>query len=171
MVDVSHKTATVRRAVAAALVRMDAATRALVVGGQLPKGEVLATARIAGIQAAKDTARLIPLCHPLSLSHVGVEFAPVGDDALRITAEARTTGPTGVEMEALVAASVAGLCVYDMIKARCRSASLEMVRLLHKSGGKTGPWDAGDETVRPDPDNDPVNDPDNDPDRGPGNAP
>jgi len=142
MVDVSQKPTTVRRAVATARVRLDAETRALLLAGALPKGEVLATARIAGIQAAKETSRLIPLCHPLPLSFVGVEFAPEGDDALRLTAEARTSGPTGVEMEAMVAASVAGLCVYDMVKARCRSASLEDVRLLHKSGGKSGEWNA-----------------------------
>jgi len=142
MVDVSQKPATVRVARARALVRLDAATRDLVVAGRLPKGEVLAVARIAGIQAAKDTARLIPLCHPLALTHVGVEFAPQGSDALEVVSEARTTGPTGVEMEAMVAASVAGLCVYDMVKARCRDARLEDVRLLHKSGGKSGEWNA-----------------------------
>lgn len=142
MVDVSQKPATVRVARARALVRLDAATRDLVVAGRLPKGEVLAVAKIAGIQAAKDTARLIPLCHPLALTHVGVEFAPLGSDGLEVVSEARTTGPTGVEMEAMVAASVAGLCVYDMVKARCRDARLEDVRLLHKSGGKSGEWNA-----------------------------
>lgn len=144
MVDVSQKPTTVRRAVAGARIRLDVDTRALLLAGALPKGEVLATARIAGIQAAKETSRLIPLCHPLPLSFVGVEFAPEGDDALAITAEARTSGPTGVEMEAMVAASVAGLCVYDMVKARCRGARLEDVRLLHKSGGESGEWNAAD---------------------------
>lgn len=142
MVDVSHKAATARRAVAEAVLRMDGPTRALLMAGQLPKGEALAVARIAGIQAAKDTARLIPLCHPLPLSQVAVEFAADGEDAVRITAEARTTGPTGVEMEALVAASLAGLALYDMVKGRCRGAVLEHVRLLHKSGGKSGDWHA-----------------------------
>ena len=109
--------------------------------GQLPKGEALAVARIAGIQAAKETPRLIPLCHTLSLSQVAVDFAPLGDDAVRITAEAKTTGPTGVEMEALVAASVAALTLYDMCKALCRGATVEQVRLVHKSGGKSGAWE------------------------------
>ena len=105
------------------------------------KGEALAVARIAGIQAAKDTARLIPLCHPLPLSSVAVDFETVDDDALRITAEARTVAATGVEMEALTAAAVAALCLYDMTKALCRGAVVERVQLLHKSGGKSGSWD------------------------------
>ena len=142
MVDVASKPATARRAVAEALVRLDADTRALLFSGQLEKGEALAVARLAGIQAAKDTARLVPLCHPLPLSHVAVELAPHGDDAVRITASAGTVAPTGVEMEAMVAASVAALTVYDMVKARCRGAVIECVRLLHKSGGKSGTFDA-----------------------------
>lgn len=142
MVDVSGKPASARRAVAEALVRLDADTRALLFAGQLPKGEALAVARVAGIQAAKDTARLIPLCHPLPMSHVAVEFAPLGDDAVRITCEAATVAGTGVEMEAMTGAAVAALTVYDMVKARCRGAVVEALRLLHKSGGKSGVYDA-----------------------------
>ena len=124
------------------VVRLDPETCALLWSGALPKGEALATARIAGIQAAKETARLIPLCHTLPLGHVGVEFARQGSDAVLITAEAVTVGATGVEMEAMVAASIAALTVYDMVKARCRGAQVESVRLLHKSGGKSGTWNA-----------------------------
>ncbi|MEO6593944.1 MAG: cyclic pyranopterin monophosphate synthase MoaC [Planctomycetota bacterium] len=141
MVDVSHKPLTARRAVAEATIRLDAAVRAEVLTGNMPKGEVLAVARIAGIQAAKDTARLIPLCHSLPLSYVAIDFEPVGAEALRITAEATTVAATGVEMEALVAASVAALTVYDMVKAKCRAAVVENVQLVHKSGGKSGVWD------------------------------
>jgi len=140
MVDVSRKPPTARRAVAEATVRLDAQVLAVLMAGTLPKGEGLAVARIAGIQAAKDTARLIPLCHNLQLGSVTIEFAPAGADAVRIQAEATTVAATGVEMEALVAASVAALTVYDMVKARCRGASIENVRLLHKSGGKSGEW-------------------------------
>ncbi len=142
MVDVSGKLPTARRAVAHAEVRLDAPTRDLLFAGQLPKGEALAVARVAGIQAAKDTARLIPLCHPLPLSHVAIEFAPLAADGVRIVAEAATVAGTGVEMEALTAATVAALTVYDMVKARCRGATIERVRLVHKSGGKSGTWDA-----------------------------
>jgi len=140
MVDVSAKPATKRRAVAAATIVLDAAVRDLLFAGGLPKGDALATARIAGIQAAKETARLIPLCHSLPLSSVGLEFAAVGDDRIAITAEAITVGVTGVEMEALVAASVAALTVYDMVKAKCRDARITDVQLIHKSGGKSGTW-------------------------------
>jgi len=140
MVDVARKPATRRRAVAEAVVRLDPAVREQLFAGALPKGEALAVARIAGIQAAKETSRLIPLCHPLPLAKVGVEFAPDRRDGVRITAEAVTVAPTGVEMEAMVAASVAGLTVYDMVKAVCRGARIEVVQLLHKSGGKSGDW-------------------------------
>lgn len=143
MVDVAAKPHTRREAVAEAWVRLDAETRALLLQGRLPKGEALAVARVAGIQAAKDTARLIPLCHPLPLHQVRVQFEPVGDDSVRIETVAVTVGPTGVEMEALVAASVAALTLYDMVKARCRGATVERVRLLRKSGGKSGTWVAG----------------------------
>ena len=143
MVDVSAKASTRRRAVAVATIRLDAAVRELLFAGELPKGDALATARIAAIQAAKETSRLIPLCHPLPLSSVQVEFAKVGDDAIAITAEAVTVGATGVEMEALVAASVAALTIYDMVKARCRGATITAVQLIHKSGGKSGDWNRG----------------------------
>jgi cyclic pyranopterin monophosphate synthase len=142
MVDVSGKAVTARRAIAHAEVRLDAATRGALLAGELPKGEALAVARVAGIQAAKDTARLLPLCHPLPLSHVAVAFEPLGDDGVRVIAEAATVAGTGVEMEAMTAASVAGLAIYDMVKSRCRHAVIERVRLVHKSGGKSGTWDA-----------------------------
>ncbi len=144
MVDVSHKTATARLAIATALVRLDGETRALLLAGNLAKGEALAVARIAGIQAGKDTARLIPLCHPLSLSHLEVEFAAEGLDGIRITTKASTVAGTGVEREAMTAASVAALALYDMVKGRCRAAVVEQIRLLHKSGGKSGTWNATD---------------------------
>lgn len=144
MVDVSQKPATVRVARAEAMVRLTPELRQRLLQGTLPKGEALAVARIAGIQAAKDTARLIPLCHPLPLSDLQVEFAPSGAADLRIETTARTVGPTGVEMEALVAASVAALTVYDMVKALHRGAAIEQVQLLHKAGGKSGTWNRSD---------------------------
>ena len=143
MVDVSDKPATHRRAVATATIRLAPSVRALLMTGRLPKGDALATARIAGIQAAKDTSRLIPLCHSLPLSSVAVDVAPAGDDAITITTEAVTVAATGVEMEALVAASVAALVVYDMVKASCRGATISDVQLIHKSGGKSGEWTRG----------------------------
>ncbi len=141
MVDVSSKSATERRALAQAVVRVSPQTARAVEAGDAPKGDVLGVARIAGIQAAKRTAELIPLCHPLALSYVGVDGA-VDPDAGTITlhAEARTTGPTGVEMEALTAAAVAGLTVYDMIKGMERGARIEEVVLLEKAGGRSGQW-------------------------------
>ena len=143
MVDVGAKPATERRAVAQAVVAMSPATAQAVQAGDAPKGDVLGVARIAGIQAAKRTSELIPLCHPLALSFVGVEGeidAPVG--TITLTAEARTTGPTGVEMEALTAASVAALTVYDMVKGIERGARIDSVHLLEKAGGKSGHWRA-----------------------------
>jgi len=142
MVDVGDKPETARLARAAGRIRMQPATLQMILDGDANKGDVLGIARIAGIQAAKETARLIPLCHTLPLGHVGVEFARQGSDAVLITAEAVTVGATGVEMEAMVAASIAALTVYDMVKARCRGAQVESVRLLHKSGGKSGTWNA-----------------------------
>jgi len=141
MVDVGDKPATERRAVAQAVVRVSRQTAESVLAGDAPKGDVLGVARIAGIQAAKRTAELIPLCHPLPLSFVGVEAsidAPAG--AITLTAEARTTGPTGVEMEAMTAASVAALTVYDMVKGIERGAEITEVVLLEKSGGRSGTW-------------------------------
>jgi cyclic pyranopterin phosphate synthase len=136
MVDVGHKAPSDRRAVAEAVVRMAPETAALVAAGDAPKGDVISTARIAGIQAAKRTAELIPLCHPLPLSFVDVaiEVDPAG--AVRITAEARTTGQTGVEMEAITAASLAAVTVYDMVKGVERGVEIQSVRLLEKTGGK-----------------------------------
>jgi len=141
MVDVGDKPQTARRAIAEAIVRLDGETCKVLFAGDLPKGEALAVARVAGIQAAKETSRLIPLCHSLALSHASVSFAPHGKDAVLITAEAATVAATGVEMEAMAAASVAALTVYDMVKARCRGAVIEQVRLLHKSGGKSGTYE------------------------------
>jgi cyclic pyranopterin phosphate synthase len=141
MVDVGEKPVTQRRAVARAIVRVSAETARRVQDGDAPKGDVLGVARIAGIQAAKRTSELIPLCHPLALSFVGVEAridSPRGEIVL--TAEARTSGPTGVEMEALTAASVAALTVYDMVKGIERGAEIASVTLLEKSGGRSGDW-------------------------------
>src|SRR5436309_9743201 len=133
MVDVAGKEVTDRRAVARALVRMSPRTAAAVAAGDAPKGDVLGTARIAGIQAAKRTSELIPLCHPLPLSFVGVEGEiDVEAGEIRLTAEARTTGPTGVEMEALTAAAVAALTVYDMIKGLERGARIAEIALVEK---------------------------------------
>jgi cyclic pyranopterin monophosphate synthase len=141
MVDVGDKPATDRRAVARAVVRVTPQTAALVAAGDAPKGDVLGVARIAGIQGGKRTSELIPLCHPLALSFLGVE-ASIDVDAGEITivAEARTNGPTGVEMEARTAASVAALTVYDMVKGVERGAEIASVALESKSGGRSGEW-------------------------------
>jgi cyclic pyranopterin phosphate synthase len=137
MVDVGAKDVTDRRAVAEAVVVMQPATAAAIAAGDAPKGDVVGTARIAGIQAAKRTAELIPLCHPLPLSFVDVEIETDADAGrIRIRAEARTSAQTGVEMEALTAASVAALTVYDMVKGLERGVTIESVRLLEKTGGK-----------------------------------
>jgi cyclic pyranopterin monophosphate synthase len=137
MVDVGAKPVTDRRAVAEALVRMKPETAALVEAGDAPKGDVVAVARIAGIQAAKRTADLIPLCHPLPLSFVDVAVAIDAPGGLiTLTAEARTSGQTGVEMEALTAVGVAALTVYDMVKGVERGVEISSVQLLEKSGGK-----------------------------------
>jgi cyclic pyranopterin phosphate synthase len=144
MVDVGEKPATERRAVAQAVVRVSRETAAAVEAGDAPKGDVLGVARIAGIQAAKRTSELIPLCHPLALSFVGVQGTIDADAGeIVLTAEARTTGPTGVEMEALTAASVAALTVYDMVKGIERGAEIASVQLLEKSGGRSGHWRRG----------------------------
>ena len=139
MVDVSTKAATERTAVAEGRVVMSKATLALIVSGNAKKGDVLATARIAGIMAAKRTADLIPLCHPLALSHVSVELVcDAARNAVDITATCKLVGRTGVEMEALTAASVAALTLYDMCKSVDRGMIIDGVRLLYKSGGKSG---------------------------------
>jgi cyclic pyranopterin phosphate synthase len=139
MVDVSGKQVTRRHAVARAFVRMAPETAAAVAAGDAPKGDVLGVARIAGIQAAKQTGALIPLCHPLGLDHVDVR-AEVVEDGVRIEAEASVEARTGVEMEAMVAASVAALTVYDMVKGIERGVSIEAVELIAKSGGRSGDW-------------------------------
>jgi cyclic pyranopterin phosphate synthase len=139
MVDVSDKAATPREATAEGFVRMDAATLTLALSGDAKKGDVRATAEIAGIMAAKKTSELIPLCHPLALSKVEVRVTP-GEGGLSVTARAKTSGQTGVEMEALTAVSVACLTVYDMLKAADKGMTIETVRLLTKSGGKSGDW-------------------------------
>jgi cyclic pyranopterin monophosphate synthase len=138
MVDVGAKPATDRRARARALVRMSRETAAAVAAGNAPKGDVVSTARIAGIQAAKRTAELIPLCHPLPLSYVDVTVEVEPDAGLvRVEAEARTTGQTGVEMEAMTACSVAALTVYDMVKGLERGVEIAEVVLVEKTGGRS----------------------------------
>ena len=142
MVDVSDKPATAREAVAEGLIRMAPETLALALGGGGKKGDVRAVAEIAGVMAAKRTAELIPLCHPLALSKVVVEVAEAGEGivGLSVTARVRTTGPTGVEMEALTAVSVACLTLYDMLKAVDKAMTIDGVRLLEKTGGASGSW-------------------------------
>lgn len=139
MVDVADKPVTHRRAVAEAIVRMRPETLAMIVEGRAPKGDVFAVARIAGIQAAKRTSDLIPLCHPLPITHASVDLEP-GNAEVRITAVVETDGKTGIEMEALTAAAVAGLALYDMCKAVDRGMEIASVRLLEKSGGASGTW-------------------------------
>ncbi|MBV9510170.1 MAG: cyclic pyranopterin monophosphate synthase MoaC [Caulobacteraceae bacterium] len=139
MVDVSAKPATAREALAAGRVRMEPETLALALGGTAAKGDVRAVAEIAGVMGAKRTAELIPLCHPLSLSKVAVEVTPASDGSgLVVTARVKTTGPTGVEMEALTAVSIACLTIYDMLKAADKAMTIEDVRLLEKTGGASG---------------------------------
>ena len=137
MVDVSGKDETARTATARATVVMEAATRGMVAAGSAAKGDVLGVARLAGIMGAKRTAELIPLCHPLPISAVAVELSVV-EVGVEVVATVRTTGRTGVEMEALVAASVAALTVYDMLKAVDRGMRVEGLRVVHKDGGKSG---------------------------------
>jgi len=139
MVDVGGKPATARQAVASGRIRMSPQALAAIRAGDAPKGDVLAAARIAGIMAAKKTAELIPLCHPLALDSVTLDFV-FEDDALRATATASLTGRTGVEMEALTAASVALLTIHDMAKALEKTMVIEDLRLLAKRGGKSGDW-------------------------------
>jgi cyclic pyranopterin monophosphate synthase len=145
MVDVSDKAATTRTATAEGRVVMERATLDLVLAGDAKKGDVLGTARLAGIMAAKRTHDLIPLCHPLLLTKVTVEIEPdAALPGLRVVATAKVTGQTGVEMEALTAVSVACLTVYDMVKAADRGMRIEGIRLLHKSGGKSGEFRSGE---------------------------
>jgi cyclic pyranopterin phosphate synthase len=141
MVDVGDKPVTARRAVARAVVRMAPATARAVQAGDAPKGDVLGTARIAGIQAAKRTGELIPLCHPIGLDHVEVEGAVDAEaGTVTLTATASVTARTGIEMEAMTAAAVAALTVYDMVKGLERGVTIEAVALLEKSGGRSGTW-------------------------------
>ncbi|MCR9151072.1 MAG: cyclic pyranopterin monophosphate synthase MoaC [Rhodobacteraceae bacterium] len=143
MVDVSDKAVTDRVAVAEGAVVMRAETLALVTSGTAKKGDVLGVARLAGIMAAKRTADLIPLCHPLPITRVALDLAPDADlPGVRITATVRTTGQTGVEMEALTAVSVAALTVYDMLKAAEKSMRIEGLRVVLKDGGKSGRYEA-----------------------------
>jgi cyclic pyranopterin phosphate synthase len=149
MVDVTDKAVTQRAARAEGFVAMAPETLALVESGEAKKGDVLATARIAGIMAAKKTHELIPLCHPLAISKATVEFetsrAPTG---IRVTAEVKVAGPTGVEMEALTAVSVACLTIYDMLKAADKAMTLEGIRLVEKTGGRSGTYRASDQAKR-----------------------
>jgi cyclic pyranopterin monophosphate synthase len=141
MVDVGAKEATARQAVARAVVRMSPETAAIVATGDAPKGDVLGVARIAGIQAAKRTGELIPLCHPIGLDHVDVDaHLDVDAGTVTLTATAGVTARTGVEMEAMTAATIAALTVYDMVKGLERGVSIEAVELLSKSGGRSGEW-------------------------------
>lgn len=141
MVDVSGKADTDREAIAGARVTMKAATLRLILDRKVSKGDVFGVARIAGIMAAKRTADLIPLCHPLGLASVEIDFEPDRKaSCVNITAVARTTGKTGVEMEALTAAAAAGLTIYDMCKSADRAMTITDVRLLSKSGGKSGTY-------------------------------
>ena len=139
MVDVSEKAPTFRRAIAESFIRLSPPAMKLLLSGKLPKGNALETARLAGIMAAKRTHELIPLCHPLLLTHVDIEAAPQ-KDGVRFQSSVACSGNTGVEMEALTAASVAALTLYDMVKAVEKGATIETVRLLEKSGGKSGRW-------------------------------
>ncbi|MDB5425639.1 MAG: moaC [Phenylobacterium sp.] len=141
MVDVSGKAATAREAVAEGFVRMSAETLKLALSGEGKKGDVRAVAEIAGVMAAKRTSDLIPMCHPLALSKVEVRVEPA-DGGLAVSARVKTTGPTGVEMEALTAVSVACLTLYDMLKAAQKDMVIEAVRLVSKTGGKSGDWTA-----------------------------
>ncbi len=138
MVDVSAKDETAREALASALVRMRPETLALIQAGEMPKGDVFACARVAGIMAAKRTPELIPMCHPIPITKASVDFEVLAEDTLRITARVKSTYRTGVEMEALTAASVAALTVYDMCKSVDRGMQILQIQLEQKSGGKSG---------------------------------
>ncbi|THF74738.1 cyclic pyranopterin monophosphate synthase MoaC [Cohnella fermenti] len=151
MVDVSEKPTTARTAVAETKVTMNEETLLRIREGSVAKGDVLAVAQVAGIQAAKRTADWIPMCHPLPLTGVNVSFRDNGKDTLYITAEVKTTGKTGVEMEALTAVSAVALTVYDMCKALQKDMEIGPTRLLSKTGGKSGDYKAGDRSAeRPD---------------------
>ncbi len=141
MVDVGDKAVTQRTAIAEGWIRMQPETLALILRGEAKKGDVLGVARIAGIMAAKRTADLIPLCHPLALTRVNIELEPLeGENAVRCSATVQTSGQTGVEMEALTAVQVSLLTIYDMCKAVDKGMTMEGIRLLEKKGGKSGHW-------------------------------
>jgi cyclic pyranopterin phosphate synthase len=154
MVDVGGKDSTVRVAVAEGFIAMAPATLAMIVEGAAPKGDVLAVARVAGIMAAKQTSALIPLCHPLNITKAAVELSPInggersdGRVGIHVEATLGVTGETGIEMEALTAVSVACLTIYDMCKAVDRGMEISDVRLLHKSGGRSGVWERSEDKV------------------------
>ncbi len=145
MVDIGAKQDTARRAVAAGAIRMSPATLEMIAAGGAKKGDVLGVARVAAIQAAKRTAELIPLCHPLALTRLAVDFElDAGQSCVRCTVTAETSGRTGVEMEALTGVGVGLLTIYDMCKAVDRGMTIEGVRLLRKEGGKSGVWEAAE---------------------------
>ncbi|MBN18450.1 MAG: cyclic pyranopterin monophosphate synthase MoaC [Chloroflexi bacterium] len=143
MVNIEDKKITQRKAIAIGMVKAQKDTISLIKKGGFKKGDVLGVARIAGIMAAKNTSQLIPMCHNIPLTHVEIEFELEDSGIVSIKASARTTGKTGVEMEALTAASIACLTIYDMCKSADKSMSIEGIRLIHKSGGKTGELDFG----------------------------
>lgn len=144
MIDVTAKDATARRAVARSTIRLGPAAYAALVSGENPKGDVLATAKVAGIMAAKATPQIVPLCHPLELGKVRIDCdLDPEQQAVHVTAEVAYRGRTGVEMEALTAVSAAALTIYDMLKWADKGMTISDVRLLHKSGGKSGEYDAG----------------------------
>jgi cyclic pyranopterin monophosphate synthase len=143
MVDVTAKEVTVRSAIASGIVRMTPETRRRVVSGNLEKGDALEVARVAGIMGAKRTSELVPLCHPIGLGAIEVDFSEM-DEGIEVRATVRTAERTGVEMEALTAVSVAALTVYDMVKGVERSVEISNVHLLEKSGGRSGDWTRGD---------------------------
>ncbi|MCY3885804.1 MAG: cyclic pyranopterin monophosphate synthase MoaC [Gammaproteobacteria bacterium] len=140
MVDISEKEVTHREAIAEALVRMQPTTLSMIFDGKVPKGDVIATARIAAIQAAKRTSDIIPLCHPLPIAMTSISVEKIDAATLRIESTCRVTGRTGVEMEALTAVSIAGLTIYDMCKSIEKGIRIEAVRLVSKTGGKSGTW-------------------------------
>jgi len=140
MVEVGHKEVTQRKAVAQAIVRMQPETRTQLMQGNLPKGDALQVARVAGVMAAKKTPDLIPLCHPIPISGIDIHLNPLGEDQIQVLAEVRNTAKTGVEMEALTACSITALTLYDMAKAIDPKMEILNICLLEKDGGKNGHW-------------------------------
>lgn len=144
MVDISPKEVTHRTATAQAIIEMQPETLTKIIAGGLPKGDVIATARIAGIQACKKTADLIPLCHPLMLSKISIDIEVISDNQLQVLCQCQLNGKTGVEMEALTGASVTALTLYDMCKAVDKGITIKNLQLLQKTGGKSGNWSKSD---------------------------